>query len=171
MHGQGFMAFALDDERANYSGDFNYGQMSGNGLLFWKDGANYSGNFHEGQINGQGTMYFGKNGSNNFKSLIADPMSPNTTLINTNKTGFEFFHEKGSMLLYSGDFKSGKLSGIGAMTWQDVSNYNGQWEEGERQGFGTFTFAPDNQITSIEGLWFQDEVAYIKKWFGKLEVL
>ena len=134
MHGHGTMTFALEDERANYSGDFQCGQMSGKGWLFWKDGANYSGTFQGGQIHGQGTIYFGKNESSKYRKPKAGPFSPNRTLIHLNKTGLQYSLIKGTMLLYKGDFKTGKISGNGAIAWQDGSTYIGECKEGQRHG-------------------------------------
>ena len=64
---------------------------------------------------------------------------------------------------YSGNFERGLISGYGKMIWSDDSLYIGQWKNNQRHGEGTFYFPTSNSKASIEGIWFQNDVAFFKR--------
>ena len=131
LHGYGFMIFSSDDRRANYSGNFYQGQMSGNGTLSWKDGASYAGEFQGGEMHGRGVLFF----------ATSDPLKSSSNNVSS-ESEFESSFEKGQTKVFRGYFKEGDLSGQGTMLWHDGSNYTGEWQKSQRQGFGTFYPAP-----------------------------
>ena len=61
--------------------------------------------------------------------------------------------------LYTGTVVAGKPSGEGRMEYTDGSVYDGSWEKGQREGWGTITFSENdsNNRVSYTGSWKDDQ--------------
>lgn len=54
--------------------------------------------------------------------------------------------------------KLGKQSGIGMYSWKDGSSYVGQLDNGMFEGFGVYTYEPEDTVhKQYEGSWKKDK--------------
>jgi hypothetical protein len=58
---------------------------------------------------------------------------------------------------YKGDFKDGKQSGKGKLSWKDGSKYEGDFKNSIRHGFGVQTYSKDDAADYYEGHWKDDK--------------
>lgn len=59
--------------------------------------------------------------------------------------------------LYEGCFKKGYPEGHGKYTWKDGTSFEGEWEKGQKEGFGILTNHPASQDSILTGYWIDDE--------------
>ena len=136
-----------------YSGSVLKGLFSGQGTLTRTNGDTYNGEFENGKRNGRGTMIFANGCECNCNWINGKANGEGTfTSFNGNK--------------YIGEFQGGKRNGKGTLTWgnlekirnkyegefinnnyvkgimiyKDGSNYNGEFLEKKKHGFGIETF-------------------------------
>ena len=165
--GEGVMTFTNGDK---YKGEFFNDSITGKGNLSCIDGSIYTGDFKEGKKSGQGTnlislkiigvmIYpskekyegFWENDQRNGKGI--------TTLVNGDKMEANYLNDviSGKVTLtytdgssYSGEIKEGKKHGegictiykiVGIRNYLNKDKYEGFWENDQRQGKGTLTFA------------------------------
>ncbi len=55
-HGRGVFTFLA--AKYEYSGDWQYGKMTGKGKIVWNDGSSYEGDFLENQLTGKGIIKY-----------------------------------------------------------------------------------------------------------------
>ena len=55
---------------------------------------------------------------------------------------------------YVGDFKDGKRDGFGTYTWANGDEYGGQFKDNKRDGVGVYTWANGNKYG---GIWKDDK--------------
>ncbi len=58
---------------------------------------------------------------------------------------------------YSGRFKNGLPSGKGIYTWANGDVYDGEWEKGQRDGFGIYSFQYKGKDSLLVGMWEYNE--------------
>ncbi len=58
---------------------------------------------------------------------------------------------------YEGSFKNGYPYGKGIYTWANGEIYNGEWEDGKRNGIGDFTYELEGKAAFLSGIWEDDE--------------
>lgn len=71
-----------------------------------------------------------------------------------------FAHGKGLAIgidRYEGSFKTGYPDGRGTYTWANGEIYDGQWEQGKRNGVGEFTYTEDGKVAFKSGIWEDDK--------------
>jgi len=132
-HGKGIIYYSSDDKRKSYEGEWSYGNISGNGVMIWKDGTKYSGYWSSGTFNGRGSLYY-----SNGDTYIGE-------WLNGKK------HGKGKMIYssddankrkcYDGDWRDDCQRGIGTMIWNDGQMFTGGWRDNKFHGKGEFTYS------------------------------
>lgn len=116
-HGQGTYKLRSG---GTYTGDFQYGIMSGLGVHIKSDGSKYEGFFAFNRYFGKGTYTYADG-----RKYVGNWSSPITRILN---------------VLKPGDLESYKL-GKGTFTWPDGRKYVGNWISNMPGGEGTFTSA------------------------------
>jgi hypothetical protein len=58
---------------------------------------------------------------------------------------------------YNGNYKDDKKSGKGKLVWKDGSKYEGDFENGLRNGFGVYTYSKEDDRDYYEGHWKDDK--------------
>lgn len=58
---------------------------------------------------------------------------------------------------YQGTFKSGYPDGRGEYIWSNSEVYTGEWERGQRNGVGDFTYAEEGKEVILSGIWENDK--------------
>jgi hypothetical protein len=129
MHGQGRIAFSVDDERDYYKGYFEDDKFCGKGKLCWKDESNYDGEFQNGDRNGSGVYKYPKeNECESYEGQWKD----------NDKCGRgKWLWKNGSK--YEGCFENGLRFGVGVYTFDKLSQfdrYDGHWMNGKQNGLG-----------------------------------
>ena len=77
-------------------------------------------------------------------------------LFNEDKFGrgvFTWPNSSHSGVTFEGEFKNGKMHGLGKYTWSDGSFYEGELKDGKRHGAGLFVRS-DGRV--YEGMWKED---------------
>ena len=128
FNGQGTLTFVNYVKCVKYEGEFKDDTIV-KGIMIYKDGSNYNGDWKDGKRNGQGTFthlngarYIGQ-----WKDGVANGQGT-LTFVNNVK-----------YVKYEGEFKDDKLV-KGIMIYKDGSNYNGEFLEQKKHGFGIETF-------------------------------
>ena len=58
---------------------------------------------------------------------------------------------------YDGEYKNGKRTGLGEMTYPNGDRYHGQWQDGKKHGEGTYTYKNKDGADDIySGTWVSD---------------
>lgn len=110
---------------SSYEGEWNYDLKNGEGIFMYNYGGTYKGEFLDDKKHGHGVEEL----SNGF--------------IYTGNYENDIFNGKGNLAakdssyIYLGDFKDGRIHGIGQETVED-GIYEGQFKEGVRHGSGKF---------------------------------
>ena len=123
-----------------YCGEYKNNER--NGLGYWKysTGATFVGEFKDHLPNGfgifitwEGFKFIGYvNGWETGKGKWYDQ---NNNEIDIRESGY---NKKG--MKYVGEFRDGKRTGQGTMTYSDGGKYEGKWNDGKQHGQGTFSF-------------------------------
>ena len=113
--------------RGTYDGEWNDGEMNGDGTMTWPNGQKYVGHFNNGKLDGKGTMTWpdGRTYLGDFKQ---DHLEGKGTMTWANERR-----------RYVGDFHDDKMHGKGTLTFADGRMYVGDFEGGKLAGNGTFT--------------------------------
>ena len=146
-HGRGILEYKNGN---TYYGHFDKGIKQG--LGFWEYSTNddssalyFAGNFEEDQINGNGTfvwsdaVYFGEffDGSISGKGL--------------------YLWDSG--IISKGIFKVGEQTGYGTDYYADGEKYEGNFENGKRQGFGIYTYGLNDATNALSYVgYFEDNL-------------
>ncbi len=146
-----------------YIGDFKDGKPDGNTTLYTNEKIVYTGCWENGMYEGNGTEYkddgtkiegiWHKN--NIFRTYVIDLNLPNGIY-----TGFTEYNKpdgKGLMkykngFIYDGDWKNGEWNGFGAFI-STTENVSGNWEKGKLKGNGSFI---SSQFT-YDGEWINND--------------
>ena len=131
---EGYGKLVIKD-KINYLGQFKAGQFHGDGKLEFANGKQYNGNFSYGKKDGQGVL----------KIPVKDVMS---------------LSDKPVYETYTGGFKDDLYHGFGKYMYADGSTYEGNWQQGKKQGKGSFinTQPEVGQPSRFEGLFENDEM-------------
>jgi len=65
--------------------------------------------------------------------------------------------------LYEGCFKKGYPEGHGKYIWKDGTSFEGEWEKGQKNGYGVLTFNYATRDSVLTGYWIDDEYIGNKK--------
>jgi len=97
MHGNGVLKYGETDRLDEYRGELDEGMRHGEGTLRWSDGREYTGAWRDNQINGEGTLKY--------------------------TTNDQFKRRE-----YRGQFLNDMRHGQGRLEWGDGRWYEGPWE-------------------------------------------
>ena len=162
MHGFGFTKYPSDGK--SVIGEWNNGK-EWNTKHIKNDGTNL-GNFENGDwIVNWRFVYLGyRNGEIGFYSEKWEGLESENNMDigkyeGESNNGFSLgiLYSTDGMQKYLGEFKHGKYSGLGAMTYPNGRKYFGMWKNGKREGQGTI-FYPNRD--KLKGEWKDD------KWNG-----
>jgi len=123
-HGFGELVY-FDDSSASYEGYWQDGKKHGYGKQAWPSGNIYEGEWEAGKMSGQGTMTWKQSSATYEQSGTWHENLP---------------HGEGTHTWHAPDPKPAQT----AKEWpsQQMNNrYSGQWNRGQRHGFGTFYYA------------------------------
>ena len=109
-------------------GDFQEGQLNGQGVCSYSNGNRYEGEFRDGLRNGPGIQTF-PNGDR-YEGEFRDGVR--------NGKGV-FIFANGDR--YDGEFRNGKRNGVGRFIFANGDRYKGEFRDNRRNGVGRFTFA------------------------------
>jgi len=59
--------------------------------------------------------------------------------------------------IYEGGFKKGYPEGQGKYTWKDGATFDGEWEKGQKDGYGVLTKHTVSRDSVLTGYWIDDE--------------
>src|SRR5476651_375922 len=116
-----------------YTGPYENGLRSGEGIYTWADGRKYVGTFRNGLPNGRGT-YTLANGDT-YAGEFRDNLWTQGT----------YSWRDGRR--YAGPFRDNKPNGFGTYTWPDGKKYVGDWRDGHAEGNGTYTWPDGRKYT------------------------
>lgn len=129
--GRGVMLMATGEK---YDGEFDDDTRHGVGLCFWQNGDLYVGQWRVDMMSGRGCYYYG--------------------------TGVR----------YAGEFDDGRRHGAGRQVWPDGSTYNGNFERGLRSGHGVLQLKRQRgkmSPGSYDGQWREGEMEGFGTYVGK----
>jgi len=116
-----------------YDGDWLNDVINGKGIKTFSNGDVYDGNWVKGKKSGYGTEKL-KNGIEYIGNFENDLRNGHG----------EITHGNGDV--YNGNFVNDIRSGKGKYTWSSSGNvYDGNWEKGNREGFGIFYYKNGNK--------------------------
>lgn len=147
-HGRG------SDTEANgqsYKGEYQFGEPHGRGIFRFSDGTWREGDWVNGSIvRGKALLIGGMQYDGEWKCVDDDPT----------RGKLDVPHGKGIMKLpsgeiYDGDFENGEKHGQGSWTDGYKMTYDGQWENGKPDGFGIQELLDESGEPEIryEGMW------------------
>jgi hypothetical protein len=170
-HGQGIVTFSDGDK---YEGEWKNNKKHGQGTYTFADGEKYVGEYKNGKYHGKGTYTYAngfkevgeyKNGKLNGHAIkynadgivYQEGIFKNDEFLYTQKRNATksplpacptsgYFHncygsytwDDGSQ--YVGEYKNDKRHGQGTLTWIDGNKYEGEWQNDKRHGQGTYTY-------------------------------
>jgi len=162
-HGIGMFTWISNDGTSYYEGSWRLGKRTGKGIYIFKNGQKYEGDFIDNKRTGKGTLKYSD--SDDRKEYVGDWIDGKRDGKGTMtwKTG----DEKGAngnkrfLNIYIGEWKKDWQHGKGKMTYENPESpkydygpiggvYDGEWEMGERNGFGTFI---SEEGWKYQGLW------------------
>ena len=123
LHGKG----KLTTRNVQYSGDFKYNKMDGNGKIIFNNGHQYEGEFRENQINGKGKFIW-QNGDIYEGIMLKGKMN-----------GYGKYTYASNGQIYEGFFTNGVKRGDGKITYPNGKIYEGKFVNGVPQGHGVIT--------------------------------
>lgn len=123
---------------AKYIGQFKNGEIHGSGACYYTDGKKYQGQWANRYPEGRGTMTFADGATWTGSWKRGHPIDNRGKIIKDLFPGKE--DEIAEDNIQSGCLKGDCKSGKGIFAYADGSKYNGQWSEGQIDGFGTFYF-------------------------------
>lgn len=133
---------------ATYKGDFENGQMHGEGEIIYEDGRKYNGSLVAGEKHGQGTLTY-KDGSFYKGSFESDQISGQGVEVKLNGEkyvgNFKFnrWHGEGTYTdvfgdKYVGEFRAGAMTGKGVYYYRTGRKlFEGTFQNGKLHGFGS----------------------------------
>lgn len=159
--GIGTMTFSNGDQ---YSGSFNNGVRTENGIYTWISGDIYDGGWSEDQMEGTGTYTFanGSYASGSFKDnkftdgsycMENDFGKYIFTIVDEEATAVDMTLTNGTT--YSGDIKEGELTGQAQIVYSNGDTYSGKVVKGQKSGQGTYNWTGG---ASYDGSWSGDQM-------------
>ena len=125
-----------------YKGDVVQGIIDGNGEYTTANQQHYVGQFADNTMNGVGTLT-SKEGTW-------------TGTFNDGMLEYGHFEANDQLLVYDGQFKDFSFHGQGTVIFlEDGSKYEGEFNEGVKNGWGTYTYADG---TKLSGEWRNDKL-------------
>jgi hypothetical protein len=132
MHGPGIM---LNTEKGDYyTGEFAYGNYTGNGTMVYGDESTYEGYWLYDKRHGQG-KYTYKNG--NFYEGEWQ---------NDKKHGKGLFTWADEKEYYDGDWQKGKMSGYGIYHYESGNHYEGDMRNDQEHGLGYMKYSNGDEF-------------------------
>ncbi|XP_053551194.1 radial spoke head 10 homolog B [Bombina bombina] len=127
-----------------YRGIFSEGRMHGNGKYSWTDDVTYEGDFIMNSITGHG-LYTWPNGSQ-YEGEVYNGL----------RHGTGQYTSEGQEVLFVGEWLNGKRHGKGTIYYnkERTSWYEGEWNGGQKEGWGIQRFASGN---IYEGQWKENK--------------
>jgi hypothetical protein len=165
MHSKGELTYPKDHEtkRAFFKGKFNEGRpTSGKSTVVFTDGSKYEGHMENDLFNGFGLYTYSKNVKKEDKDEdyedVDDDEDDDDDDDDEGESEFDY---------YEGQWKDGEKSGKGKLVFKDGDKYVGNFQNDEMHGFGTLTFARDDEASYIEGVFKNGELTQKAKIFLK----
>ena len=174
-YGHGVYTFAPDDvyKRERVEGDFENDDWKF-GTLIWKSGEKYVGQFKNHLRSGNGTNYYtdgrkyeGEWLSGEYHGHGVFTFAPDDGY---ERDRFEGVFENGDWKFgteiwksgdkYVGQFKNQERSGNGTHYYTDGQKYEGEWLADKRNGYGKIIYPDDDNRTSFEGEYENDETNF-----------
>lgn len=142
--GKGVLEFVRDNRK--HIGNFQNGDLNGDGGVVESSGSKVIGTFKNGQLDGLGEMlnFFGKSYKGNFKEgkphgkgkwLFQDGSFCVTDTKDEDNI-FAKCYEKNNELYYVGDYKNYAYTGTGKFYFENGESYEGEMNEGKVEGYG-----------------------------------
>lgn len=159
--GTGTMTFPNGD---HYSGKFDEGLRNGQGVYTWSNGDEYNGIWEDDAMSGNGKYTFadGSYAHGTFENncfidgsyFVQNSFGTYTfTIKEQNPVAIDMSLANGTK--YSGDMKSGKLTGTAQITYSNGDQYSGRVSDGYKSGQGTYTWKSG---ASYDGNWKNDKM-------------
>ncbi|NRB63647.1 MAG: caspase family protein [Saprospiraceae bacterium] len=150
---------------ARYEGDFENGNITGLGVLYYPNGDTYIGNWRNQVRQGKGRFRFAS-GNEYLGEFDRNLMQGYGVMTYANGNRYEGQWKanlpfgKGTYTLatggkYVGYFVNGRFEGQGTMYYGDGSYYQGEWKNNERHGEGALVMTSGLRKT---GWWQEDEL-------------
>jgi hypothetical protein len=162
-HGQGIQEL----ECGRYEGQFYEGDRHGYGMFSWKDGTVYQGSWQHNDYHGAGLLRTA-NGAE-YDGNWNQGRKHGTRGCMTHPNGDTYiggwsedeYHEHGVLKLvdlgeYNGRFEFGKKHGLGRFTFNDGSEYIGEWADDFAQGEGHFVFSNRKALVILQVMSLED---------------
>ncbi|XP_055984315.1 MORN repeat-containing protein 1 [Sorex fumeus] len=158
----GYGVYVYPNSFFRYEGEWKGGKKHGRGKLLFKDGSYYEGDFEAGEISGEGRRHWAASGntySGHF--VLGEPHGRGS--ITYRAGGWyegEFRHGMREGLgllqdslgqLYRGSFHENRRHGRGHMAFQNGDSYEGDWVRDQQQGHGMLRCA-DGSV--YQGQWY-----------------
>ncbi|KAL7059439.1 hypothetical protein AAHC03_013314 [Spirometra sp. Aus1] len=146
MHGSG--RYTWTTLSAFYVGVFQYNQVTGSGILVWRNGSCYIGDLKRGCRDGYGIQYYISPSVLQKETEDQDSPSKETleSLYHSKYAGYwkdglksgkgRMDYSRDNSSFYDGNWLDGKPNGVGYRRYTGGSIYEGQWVDGLRHGFG-----------------------------------
>ena len=150
------------NDAGQYTGEYKNGQRHGNGILCWSDGTYYDGQFINGFRHGKGKMiipcqnstthHHDKNNciiyqyDGNFHQGKRHGYGEQQQIITSSNNNNN--EEKKNVVLntYMGQWKNDQINGKGYMKMKDGKEYAGEFQNGNRQGYGFLMYTNGTNI-------------------------
>ena len=131
-HGYGKCIFDYDATMpVTYEGEWEAGEMYGNGKMTYKNGNIYEGKFHNGLMYGNGKMTY-ENGE----------VYEGQWINNCYNGKGKMTYENGD--IYEGQWQWKKKHGTGKMIYENGDVYDGDWINDNKEGSGEMTYDNSN---------------------------
>lgn len=132
------------------------GQANGRGRMTHANGDVYEGQWLDDRANGFG-IFIDVNSDAKFEGYWLDDLQ--------HGEGIETWGKPGKLCAtYVGEFFKGKKQGNGSFKWEDGSYYEGDFMDGQFQGFGKYYFADLNKYYEGEFRFGKMEGKGIETW-------
>lgn len=157
--------YAMPDG-GKYIGEFQNGEITGEGACYYLDGSMYRGEWLKGYPHGRGVKILAdgsrREGDWRKGRLMREEIIPveefiqkgreanQTGCISGNCTTGQGIYIYPSGAVYVGEFRNGEIHGVGVCYYSDGSKYQGEWAHRYPDGTGTKSYKDGTQRT---GLW------------------
>jgi hypothetical protein len=166
MHSKGELTYPKDHEtkRAFFKGKFNEGRpTSGKSTVVFSDGSKYEGHMENDLFNGFGLYTYSKN----VKKEDKDDDDDYEDVDDDDDEDDDDDDEELEFDFYEGLWKDGQKSGKGKLVFKGGEKYVGNFLDDRMHGFGTLTFARDEKVNYLEGVFENGEIKEKAKIFLK----
>eukprot|EP01117_Protostelium_nocturnum_P012692 TRINITY_DN467_c0_g1_i1.p1 TRINITY_DN467_c0_g1~~TRINITY_DN467_c0_g1_i1.p1 ORF type:complete len:1282 (-),score=607.35 TRINITY_DN467_c0_g1_i1:202-4047(-) len=147
LKGERVFEYRFTNTGEHYSGEWEFGKISGKGKYSFFTGKVYEGEFANGLMEGKGKMNYGGHTFYEGEWLAGEPHGEGTLTQPGVVYKGKWKHgkkRKGIIewtggAVFNGRFKNDKMDGEGELTCGNGDYYKGDWREGKRAGYGVFT--------------------------------